>query len=308
MTVVNKYRIWCETEAAYVYEWAEAEPLDCPNDSAHSIDVTKTVIDEVVGDDSVDISETRDELNRPYIRVDSRDDHDTTYFITRGDSWTAVVGEAVGTGDGATKIFSLDHKEVRNLTAKLDGVNVASSNVSADVSTFIDGNKNLHWADGEITFDTAPSNASSITVDYEYAFIGDDSVNEISFDFSTDSSPKTIYVEWCDPIHIKDGVVYFSGGAMDSKIDVWMVCPQGKYYLDNNRNPAYAFSEVPIAYYVVNQIMSGDAEAGIHFDVESRSTAIPNGYKLKAVINKGSSNILKGCLRVEINRERTVIL
>ncbi|MFA7219108.1 MAG: hypothetical protein WC119_01090 [Synergistaceae bacterium] len=150
------------------------------------------------------------------------------------------------------------------------------------------------------------SNQSSGLV--KYASIGADVENELSFDFSVDESPKTIYVDWCDPIHIKDGVVYFSGGTMDSHIDIWMVCPQGQYYLDNNGNPAYAHTETPIAYYVINQIMAGDAEMGIYFDVEARSTAIPNNYKLKVVINKGSATELRGCLRLEINRQRTVIL
>ena len=34
---VYQYRIYCNTESANVYEWAETEPTTCPNNTAHSI-------------------------------------------------------------------------------------------------------------------------------------------------------------------------------------------------------------------------------------------------------------------------------
>lgn len=37
-----RYRVWCETESAYVYQWATAEPTDCPNNGAHTITTSKT--------------------------------------------------------------------------------------------------------------------------------------------------------------------------------------------------------------------------------------------------------------------------
>lgn len=40
----NYYRIWCITEAAYVWEWANTEPAVCPNSGGHSIDASKTAI------------------------------------------------------------------------------------------------------------------------------------------------------------------------------------------------------------------------------------------------------------------------
>lgn len=50
MAVVRKYRLWCETEATYVYAWAEAEPTQCPNNSAHSIGAGSAAVVESVGD------------------------------------------------------------------------------------------------------------------------------------------------------------------------------------------------------------------------------------------------------------------
>ena len=41
---LNKYRIWCVTESAYVYAWAEELVTKCPNDTAHTIDGDLTAI------------------------------------------------------------------------------------------------------------------------------------------------------------------------------------------------------------------------------------------------------------------------
>lgn len=49
MTIVYKYRLYCNTETAYVYDWAETEPTTCPNNTAHTIDSTKTTIVETQG-------------------------------------------------------------------------------------------------------------------------------------------------------------------------------------------------------------------------------------------------------------------
>ena len=115
MTTVYKYRLWCETESTHVYTWDESEPSVCPNNSSHSIDVSRTTIDAVVGEDRVDISDHTDEQNRPYIRAESRDVHDNTYFTTRGDGWGIESGTVIGTGDGGTKQFKLPHQEVRSV-------------------------------------------------------------------------------------------------------------------------------------------------------------------------------------------------
>jgi hypothetical protein len=53
MTVVNKYRLWCNQEASYVYIWAESEPSTCPNDPVgHAIDTDQTTIVETAGQEA----------------------------------------------------------------------------------------------------------------------------------------------------------------------------------------------------------------------------------------------------------------
>lgn len=39
---LSKYRLWCETEAAYVYVWAETVPTTCPTNTGHTIDEGQT--------------------------------------------------------------------------------------------------------------------------------------------------------------------------------------------------------------------------------------------------------------------------
>jgi hypothetical protein len=56
-TVVNKYRVYCNTEAAYVYVWAETEPTVCPNNNGHSIDTGKTTIDATIEENTVEVKE-----------------------------------------------------------------------------------------------------------------------------------------------------------------------------------------------------------------------------------------------------------
>lgn len=47
---LHRYRIWCVTENAYVYEWAETEPSDCPNNNGHTITSSLTSIIDTVSD------------------------------------------------------------------------------------------------------------------------------------------------------------------------------------------------------------------------------------------------------------------
>lgn len=47
---LHRYRIWCVTENAYVYEWAETEPTDCPNNNGHTITSNLTSIVDTVSD------------------------------------------------------------------------------------------------------------------------------------------------------------------------------------------------------------------------------------------------------------------
>lgn len=312
---LNKYRIWCITEQSFVYIWDDILPTKCPNNESHEIDIEQIGTVDRLSKNDVSVSDIRDELDRPFVRTDSRDDHDTTYFTTKGDTWTSVSGyvlqEPIATSSsssGTETNFTLPHKEVRNVVVRVDGIEVDDFSIDYTELDSI-GNKAESYCRGVITPTGNPwPGGVLIDCDYDYAEIGSDSDNEMKFDFTVEDSPKSITLGYCDPIHIKDGVVFYDGGEVDSTLNVYIICPAGNYYKDNNGNYAYAFTDITIAYYVVDQMLLGSAPMGIYFDVEARSTAIPNNYKVKIVIDKGSSTTLKGCVRLEINRQRTTIL
>lgn len=56
--MVNKYRVWCNTDGQYEYVWAEATPTLCPVNPAHTIDTAKTAIIESVGDNIVHVTKS----------------------------------------------------------------------------------------------------------------------------------------------------------------------------------------------------------------------------------------------------------
>ena len=43
-TNLYKYRIWCETESAWVRTWAEEQPTACPNNNEHTINENKITV------------------------------------------------------------------------------------------------------------------------------------------------------------------------------------------------------------------------------------------------------------------------
>ena len=56
-TEVNKYRVWCDTESAYVYAWDTVEPTVCPTNSGHTINTALTTIVETVSTSTVTAEE-----------------------------------------------------------------------------------------------------------------------------------------------------------------------------------------------------------------------------------------------------------
>jgi hypothetical protein len=57
MTDVYQYRVYCNTEAAYVYVWGTTGPTVCPNNNTHSINTSLTAIVNTVSTNTVVASE-----------------------------------------------------------------------------------------------------------------------------------------------------------------------------------------------------------------------------------------------------------
>lgn len=58
-TVYN-YRVYCTTEAGYVYKWDTVEPTTCPNNNGHSINSSLTTIVETISTSTIKAEENSD--------------------------------------------------------------------------------------------------------------------------------------------------------------------------------------------------------------------------------------------------------
>ena len=264
-----------------------------------------------------------DEQNRVFVRAESRDPHDTTYFTSAGDKWNAVVGGSLGTGDGTTTRFYFGgrcpdkdypsmtqcsngvHKEIRNATIRVGGVELYPEEFTIDATDPGDNNSASYYARGFVDLVVPPGVDVDVDADYEWLDIGGGDVELVYDQPQEDPGVKTMNVTFADPIHIKDGVIFFTGGALDAKINVFAVCPAGGAYLDDNGNVKIAMGERVISHYVVDHRLLGDAAMGHYFNVEARSGAMPPGYMIRCTVDPGSATDLKAVFRLELNRERT---
>ncbi|MCK5603408.1 hypothetical protein KAR91_16100 [Candidatus Pacearchaeota archaeon] len=98
MADLFKYRIYCNTESAYVTGWYETEPTVCPNNNTHNIDSTSVVIIEQKLDEGpTDVS------GKPRVHQTSRRLGTTTYWTGAGDDPSNPVD--IGGGE----LFNIQH-------------------------------------------------------------------------------------------------------------------------------------------------------------------------------------------------------
>ena len=55
MTTVNRYRIFCNTENAYVYTWDTSPPTTCPNNNTHTVDSASVTLIDSVSEDTISL-------------------------------------------------------------------------------------------------------------------------------------------------------------------------------------------------------------------------------------------------------------
>jgi hypothetical protein len=117
MTSVNRWRVFCSTEASYQYWWLSStasEPTTCPNDSAHTLSGTSTIV-ETIDKSVVQVSQELVETGSHYLwstqaftaLANATTTHSFSYpfptsllcaqFISReenvGDTWTWTIAE-----------------------------------------------------------------------------------------------------------------------------------------------------------------------------------------------------------------------
>ena len=89
---VNQYRLFCDTESAYVYTWQQSTPVCCPNNNTHLIDTNSISVINSVNTNSVNVIQSSSEIPGNY-RVENISlsiPPNTT--ITKDISWPYPIG------------------------------------------------------------------------------------------------------------------------------------------------------------------------------------------------------------------------
>lgn len=142
---------------------------------------------------------------------------------------------------------------------------------------------------------------------------------ELKWDFSnadddistppSNCKQKRLEFKFLDDIYVKEGTIYFHNTKKGSYIDLYVVCPNGQYYYDNNGDLQQATEDTIVSHYVIHSFIQGDCPMGDELNTESCSSKIPSNYKFWLDITvpdtDSSSN---GYVNLELYRERTVIL
>lgn len=121
---------------------------------------------------------------------------------------------------------------------------------------------------------------------------------------------KRIEFKFLDSVWMKEGTLYFYNMPKGSYADVYIVCPTGAYYKDNNGNIHQATEDTIIAHYVMHHPMEGTVAMGDELNTECCSNEIPTYYKfwIDITIPDESGTTAHGNFEIELYRKRTRIL
>lgn len=131
--------------------------------------------------------------------------------------------------------------------------------------------------------------------------------NEITAE--TGYKKKRIEFQFIDAIRVKEGSIYFRDTLFDSFLDLYIVCPAGNYYLNNDKTPILASEDTPVEHFVNKHYISGTCSTGDELNTEAASLEIPSNYKFWLEITVPESDVIsKGYVSIECYRKRTIIL
>ena len=152
---VNRYRLYCNTESAYVYTWNTVLPTVCPNNNAHSIDSTTITVIDSASNSNVNLTNVlQDPFQRlqvvnktPIFEIKSifgksalRD-----IFTTTG---SALITNTIGT-DAEYNLSVTDSSDGATLTTAQRGVYLAGSSCEVGfgvrLPASVTGNQVITW-------------------------------------------------------------------------------------------------------------------------------------------------------------------
>ena len=120
---------------------------------------------------------------------------------------------------------------------------------------------------------------------------------------------KRLEFSFLDSIWLKEGIIYQFNAPKGAYADLYVVCPSGQYYINNDGISKLANEDISIAHFVCKHPLIGNCPMGDELNSESVSEEIPNTYKFWIDITAPDDNSdFYGHFSLEIFRKRTIIL
>jgi hypothetical protein len=162
-------------------------------------------------------------------------------------------------------------------------------------------------------------------IDWTIAWTGrSDSANgvfdgkETAWDFSNNddlvTAPsgykrKRIEFFYIDEVRIKDGTLFYFNKLKGSYFDIFMICPDGEYYYDNDGVLQQATEDTKVYNYLSHIKLFDSTVDGFKFDSEGCTDPIPTTYKFWMEITvPDTDSSSHGHMTIEMFRKRTMIL
>lgn len=240
--VIYKYRVWCTTDNKFVEVWSDTEPTVCPENNAHGVDTGKTAIVDNVTENDVVLRNANTDAGVPRVAIEKSDKGGVTQYsqdFCNKRTWfqgsTRVVGEV------ASGVANVDyHVEQKPMIDSFHGLimdedNLVDSNGDSyravvrvdDVEKTenspdtTDGDYDIDYENGTVTFNTALSGSPVVEVDYCYAG---------SSVFSIAPMSTEVY-------HIEMVEIQFSADVVMNDSVVFAAYGLSQYFIPERTNP-----------------------------------------------------------------------
>lgn len=120
----------------------------------------------------------------------------------------------------------------------------------------------------------------------------------------------TVDIQFLDSVWIKEGTVYWMDAAKDNYLDMYIVCPNGGYYMylgEIRQNTTG--NDLIVEHYVNKHPIQGDCPMGDEMNTETCSQEMPSYLKVRMIMTTPITDVTShGYVELEMFRKRTVIL
>lgn len=248
MSVVNRYRVYCQTESNYVYAWNQQLQTTCPNNNTHTIDSNATTIVESISSTATQIT------NLPLTSFDEVRTAERTRIIELKsifgksslrdvyvETGTGVVVNNVGdseyrlTVSGSNDVASLISAERGRYVAGLQG----EVGVAARLPATLTGNQEIRLG----LFDNSNGFYYKLTANGMNVAILNDGVetliprNQWNYDMMDGNGPSKLTLDWTKGLIFLVQFTWYGYGNINFKINTNSPSNQQNSWLIHTYSP-----------------------------------------------------------------------